>query len=94
MNLIGLINYPSPLIDIDVNRPSVNKRPVDFVCLDRWLFFIIIIFNSCTAPSRLIVRSGLDVPTFATRRLHACHHATAPSGGRWNCGREMSGNFD
>ena len=42
---------------------------------------------------RLIVRSGLDVPTFATRRLHACHHARAPSGGRWNCGREMSGNF-
>ena len=44
-------------------------------------------------PSRLIVRSGLDVQTFATRRLHACHHARAPSGGRWNCGREMSGNF-
>ena len=44
-------------------------------------------------PSRLIVRSGLDVPTFATRRLHACHHARALSGGRWNCGREMSGNF-
>jgi len=31
---------------------------------------------------RLIVRSGLDVPTFATRRLHACHHARVPSGGR------------
>jgi len=44
-------------------------------------------------PSRLTVRSGLDVPTFATRRLHVCHHARAPSGGRWNCGREMSGNF-
>jgi hypothetical protein len=29
------------------------------------------------------VRSELDVPTFATRRLHACHHARAPSGGRW-----------
>ena len=43
--------------------------------------------------SRLIVRSGLDVPTYATRHLHACHHARAPSGGRWNCGREMSGNF-
>jgi hypothetical protein len=42
---------------------------------------------------RLIVRSGLDVPTFATRRLHVCHHARPPSGGRWNCGREMSGNF-
>ena len=44
-------------------------------------------------PSRLIVRSGLDVPTFATRCLCACHHARAPSGGRWNCGQEMSGNF-
>jgi len=42
---------------------------------------------------RLIVRSELDVPTFATRRLNACHHARAPSGGRWNCGREMSGNL-
>jgi len=44
-------------------------------------------------PSGLIVRFGLDVPTFATRRLHACHHATAPSGGRWNYGREMFENF-
>ena len=34
-----------------------------------------------TAALRLIVRSWLDVPTFATRRLHACHHARAPGGG-------------
>ena len=46
-----------------------------------------------TAALRIIARSWLDVPTFATRRLHACHHARAHSGGRWNCGREMSGNF-
>jgi len=46
-----------------------------------------------TAALRLIVQSELDVPTFAIRRLHACHHATAPSGRRWNCGREVSGNF-
>jgi hypothetical protein len=46
-----------------------------------------------TAALRLIVRSWLDVSTFAARRLHACHHARAPSGGGWNCGREMSGNF-
>jgi hypothetical protein len=39
------------------------------------------------------VRSWLDVPSFATRCLHACHHARAPSGGRWNSGREMSGKF-
>jgi len=39
------------------------------------------------------MRSELDVPIFASRRLHACHHASAPSGGRWNCGREMSRNF-
>jgi len=39
---------------------------------------------------RLNVRSELDVPTFATRHLHVCHHVRAPSGGRWNCGRETS----
>jgi hypothetical protein len=54
---------------------------------------IIIIFNYALQPLWLIVRSGLDVPTFATRRLHACHYARAPNGGRWNCGREMSGKF-
>jgi hypothetical protein len=50
-------------------------------------------FQLRTAALRLIVRSWLDVQTFATRRLHAFHQARAPSGGRWNCGREMSGNF-
>jgi len=39
------------------------------------------------------VRSELDIQIFATRRLHACHLATAPSDGKWNSGREMSGNF-
>jgi len=37
---------------------------------------------------RVIVRSGLDVPTFATRRLHA-----SPRGKWRNGGREMSGKF-
>ena len=46
-----------------------------------------------TLPFFYFVRSGLYVPTFATRRLHAYHHARAPSGGRLNCRREMSGNF-
>jgi hypothetical protein len=46
-----------------------------------------------TAALGLIVQSWLDVPTFATRRLHVCHHVRAPSAGKWNCGREMSGNF-
>jgi len=50
-------------------------------------------FNSGFKGLRLIVQSWLDVPTFATRSLHACHHAKAPSGGRRNCGREMSGNY-
>ena len=50
-------------------------------------------FNYALQPLRLTVPSGLDVPTFATRRLHACHHARAPSGRRWNCGRKMSENF-
>jgi hypothetical protein len=42
---------------------------------------LLLLFSTYTLqPSRLIVRSGLDVPTFATRRLHASHHARAPSG--------------
>ena len=56
--------------------------------------FIFILFSTTHCSLlRLLVRSGLDVPTFATRRLHACHHARASNGGRWNCGREMSGKF-
>jgi hypothetical protein len=47
----------------------------------------------CFFTRHCSLRSELDVPTFATRRLHVCHHARAPSGRRWNCGREMSGNF-
>jgi len=54
---------------------------------------VLFILNYALQPLRLIVRSGLDVQTFATRRLHACHYARAPSGGRWNCGQEMSGKF-
>jgi len=42
-----------------------------------------------TTALRLIVRSWLDVPTFATTRLHAFHHARAPSGGRWNRARNV-----
>jgi len=42
---------------------------------------------------RFIVRSVLEVPTFISRLLHACHHARAPRGERWNFGREMSGYF-
>ena len=37
-----------------------------------------------TAAFSLIVRSWLEVPTFATRRLHACHHATSSSGASGN----------
>jgi hypothetical protein len=57
------------------------------------VLLLLFFFQLRTAALRFIVRSWLDAPTFATRRLHACHHARAPSGRRWNCGREMSGNF-
>jgi len=59
-----------------------------FVCL-----FVCLFIQLHTATLRLIVRSWLDVSTFTTKRLHVCNHARAPSGGRWNCGQEMSGNF-
>jgi len=54
------------------------------------LLLLLLFSTYALQPSRLIVRSRLDVPTFATRRLHACHHARAPNVRRWNCGREMS----
>ena len=87
-------NYPDRVhINIRISK-SIHCEPasftiVTFVCCRLRCLFI----KLHTAALRLIVRSWLDVPTFATRRLHACHHARAPSGGRWNCGREMSGNF-
>jgi hypothetical protein len=62
------------------SHPSTSHLPCLFIQLRN-------------AALRLIARSWLDVPNFATRRLHALHHARAPSGGRWNCGREMSDNF-
>ena len=47
-------------------------------------FVVLSLFTQLhTAALRLIVQSWLDVPTLATRRLHACHHARAPRGGLW-----------
>ena len=69
------------------NWPIYSKFPLSYT------FYDLFIFNYVLQPLRLIVRSALDVPNFATMRLHACYHARAPSGRRWNCGREMSGKF-
>jgi len=44
--------------------------------------FMFVYTTYALEPLRLIVRSWLDVPAFATRRLHACNHARSPSGGR------------
>jgi len=51
------------------------------------------IFNYALQPLRLTVRTGLEVPTFATRRLHSCHHARVPSGATRNV-REFCLNTD
>jgi hypothetical protein len=82
----------------DSNRGSFNSETVTIpTTLSGFVIVVIrllLIFSThALQPSRLIARSGLDVPTFANRRLHACHHARAPSGGRWKCGREMSRKF-
>jgi len=44
------------------------KAPIEIDVLPRILLFS----TYALQPSRLIVRSGLAVPTFDTRRLHAC----------------------
>jgi len=51
------------------------------------LCYVMLCFFTTRCSLRLIVRSELDVPTFATRCLHARRNATAPSSGRRNCGR-------
>jgi hypothetical protein len=68
-------------------------RPAEWWQMMQAVGSSMVCFFTTHCSLRLIVRSELDVPTFATRCLHACHHARAPSGGRWKCGREMSGNF-
>jgi hypothetical protein len=53
------------------------------------ILLLLLLFSTYSQqPSRLIVRFGLDIPTFTTRHLHACHHLRAPSSGRWNCGQK------
>jgi hypothetical protein len=80
-----------------VNRTHnvIRGHYLDKVPLQGMFISAMLCYVSTTHCSllRLIVRSWLDIPTFATRCLHECHHARAPSGGKWNCGREMSGNF-
>jgi hypothetical protein len=51
---------------------------------------IIIIFNLRTAPFKAYCAIWVRRSNF---RHQACHHATAHSGGRCNCGREMFENF-
>ena len=76
----------------DVSESTLPQQVVDIYADDSSSKFLrngstIFLFSTTHCSLlRLIVRSGLDVPTFATRRLHACHHARAPSGGRWTCG--------
>jgi hypothetical protein len=60
-----------------------RKNPVKFLPMMILLFFNVVkfpilFFNYALQPLRFIMRSGLDVPTFATRRLHSCHQARAP----------------
>jgi hypothetical protein len=89
--------FNSPRINLDGHK---NGKPsfFSYTMVLTWYLYCLPIFwfilNYAPHPLRLIVQSRIDVPTFATRRLHACHHARAPSGGRWNCGRrEIFGKF-
>jgi len=53
---------------VAISSQSCQKRKLCTSTLQG--IIIIIIFNYALQPSSLIVRSGLDVPTFATRHLH------------------------
>jgi hypothetical protein len=90
---IFLLNYmPLHIQAFCLKSKTLNDKVLNYHCLlntpqmkpQHSLFLFI---QLRTAALRLIVRSWLDVPTFATRRLHACHDARTPSGGRWNYSR-------
>jgi len=56
-------------------------------------YYYLLLSTYALHPSRLIVQSGLDVPTFATRCLHAspCKSTQWQKVEPW--ARDMSGNF-
>jgi hypothetical protein len=99
----------APVMLLKMTQPDGSTPTDDFVArffvprLENWpiyskfplpcTFSDLFIFNYVLQPLRLIVRPGLDVPAFAARRLHSCHHARAPSGRRLNCEWEMSSKF-
>jgi hypothetical protein len=88
--LTAVMNLRVPL---NVGNFLTSWQPISFTRKTVLYGVGMLCFFTTHCSLRLIVRSELDVSTFATRLLDACHHARAPSGGRWNWGREMSGNF-
>jgi hypothetical protein len=66
---------------MDVSFPTFNESPSTAMVTVRTLLLLLFL-TYAMQPSRLILRSGLDIPTFATRHLHACHHARAPGSRR------------
>ena len=52
--------------------------------------FTVYIFNLHTAAFKAYCAIWVRSSNFRHQASPACHHARAPSGGRWNCGREMS----
>jgi hypothetical protein len=76
------------------NNSFYHTLCYSFLPLEIWKIQLLSLFVQLRITAlRLTVQTWLDVPTSTTRRLHMCHHARAPSSGRWNCGWEMSSNF-
>jgi len=79
---MSIADYSSHMVQVYILQGKIKQDMKRMLC-----------FFTTHCSLKLIVRSELDVPTFATRRLHACHHTRAFSGGRWNCGRENVREF-
>jgi hypothetical protein len=85
------------LSEVERGKASDLPKPFVYCKLGSVVYKVYSLLAFCTelcfftthCSLRLIVLSGLDVSTLATRRLHACHHARAPSGGRARNVREF-----
>jgi hypothetical protein len=63
------------------------------ICQETYIFISIIIFNLCTAAFKAYCAIWVRRSNFRHQASPRVYHARAPSGERWNCGRDMSGSF-
>ena len=72
-----------------ISMPNLGKRKISGYLL----LLLLLLFSTTHCSLKAYCAIWVRRSNFRHQASHACHHARAPSGRSWNCGREMSGNF-